>query len=87
MRKMLYTRQDEVYASSDLGVTMAGFAQDLGIDTTPFNTCMQDHKHLAAVQADYGAAQAEACGRGRCSTSSQVASALSAHSPSRPSSG
>jgi protein-disulfide isomerase len=59
MRKMLYTRQDEVYAAGDLGVTLAGFAQDLGLDTTTFNSCMQEHKHLAAVQADYAAAQAE----------------------------
>jgi protein-disulfide isomerase len=59
MRKMLYTRQDEVYAATDLAVAMAGFAQDLGLDTTAFDTCMQEHKHLTAVQADHSAAQAE----------------------------
>jgi protein-disulfide isomerase len=59
MRELLYTRQDDVYAAADLGATLAGFAQDLGLDTAAFNTCVQDHKHLAAVQADYSAAQAE----------------------------
>ena len=59
MRKTLYSRQDEVFAAADIGAAVAGFAQDLGLDTAAFNTCMQDHKHLAAVQADYSAAQAE----------------------------
>jgi protein-disulfide isomerase len=59
MREKLYSRQDDVFASADIGATMTGFAQDLGLDTAAFNTCMQGHKHLAAVRADYSAAQAE----------------------------
>jgi protein-disulfide isomerase len=59
MRELLYTRQDDVYASSEIGATLSGFAQDLGLDSAPFNTCMQNHTHLAAVQADYRATQAE----------------------------
>jgi protein-disulfide isomerase len=56
MRQALYVRQDEVYAASDLGATLAGFAQDLGLDATAFSDCLQSHKHLAAVEADHQAA-------------------------------
>ena len=56
MRQALYVRQDEVYAATDLGATLAGFAQDLGLDTTAFSDCLQSHKHLAAVEADHQAA-------------------------------
>src|SRR5262245_44684926 len=59
MRATLYARQDEVYAASDLGATLAGFAQDLGLDATSFTSCLQTHKHLAAVQADFRAATAD----------------------------
>ena len=56
MREMLYTRQDEVYAATDLSTTLGSFAQDLGLDTAMFADCMQTHKHLAAVEADHRAA-------------------------------
>jgi protein-disulfide isomerase len=59
MRQALYARQDEVYAAADLGVTLNGFAKDLGLDTAAFSDCMQTHKHLGAVQADYQAATAD----------------------------
>ena len=59
MRQALYVRQDEVYAAADLGATLAGFAQDLGLDTAAFKDCMQTHKHLAAVEADHQAATAD----------------------------
>jgi protein-disulfide isomerase len=59
MRQALYVRQDEVYAAADLSATLAGFAQDLGLDTAPFKDCMQTHKHLNAVEADYKAATAD----------------------------
>jgi protein-disulfide isomerase len=59
MRAALYTRQSEVYAAADLGATLAGFAQDLGLDAAAFKDCMQTHKHLDAVQADYRAATAD----------------------------
>jgi protein-disulfide isomerase len=59
MRQALYVRQDEVYAATDLGATLTGFAQDLGLDTGAFNDCMQTHKHLGAVEADHQAATAD----------------------------
>jgi protein-disulfide isomerase len=58
MHDTLYARQDEVYAAADLDAALAGFAQDLRLDTTAFKGCMQSHKHLEDVQADYRAAQA-----------------------------
>lgn len=57
MHGMLYARQDAVYAAADLDATLTQFAQDLSLDTTTFADCMQSHKHLDAVQADYQAAQ------------------------------
>lgn len=57
MHDMLYARQDEVYAAADLDATLTQFAQDLSLDTAAFAACMQSHKYLAAVQADYQAAQ------------------------------
>jgi len=56
MRSALYGRQDEVYSASDLNATLVGFAQDLGLDAGTFQSCLQSHKYLAAVQADYRAA-------------------------------
>jgi protein-disulfide isomerase len=56
MRDALYSRQDEVYAASDLAATLAGFAQALGLDITTFADCLQTRKHLEAVQADHRAA-------------------------------
>ena len=58
MHDMLYTRQSEVYASTDLDATLAGFASDLGLDGESFGSCMSAHKHLQFVQNDYKAAQA-----------------------------
>jgi protein-disulfide isomerase len=57
MHDMLYKRQSEVYASSDLDATLAGFASDLDLDGTAFGSCMVTHKHLQFVQDDYKAAQ------------------------------
>ena len=59
MRAALYARQDEVYAAADLDATLGGFAQDLGLDTASFTDCVQTHKHLSAVEADYRAATAD----------------------------
>src|SRR5262245_1840932 len=58
MHNTLYARQNEVYAGADLDATLAGFAKDLRLDAAAFGDCMRSHKHLAAVQADYQAAQA-----------------------------
>jgi protein-disulfide isomerase len=58
MHDTLYARQSEVYASTDLDTTLAGFAHDLGIDGAAFGSCMSEHKHLQFVQDDYKAAQA-----------------------------
>jgi protein-disulfide isomerase len=57
MHDMLYKRQSEVYASSDLDATLAGFASDLSLDGAAFGTCMATRKHLQFVQDDYKAAQ------------------------------
>lgn len=57
MHDMLYKRQSEVYASSDLDATLAGFANDLNLDGAAFGSCMTTHKHLQFVQDDYKAAQ------------------------------
>lgn len=57
MHDMLYKRQSEVYASSDLDATLAGFANDLSLDGAAFGSCMASHKHLQFVQDDYKAAQ------------------------------
>jgi protein-disulfide isomerase len=56
MHDMLYKRQSEVYASSDLDATLAGFANDLSLDGTAFGSCMATRKHLQFVQDDYKAA-------------------------------
>ena len=58
MRDALYARQGEVYQTSDLDATLAGFAQDLGLDTAAFGACMRSNQHLQFVQDDYRAAQA-----------------------------
>ena len=58
MHDMLYRRQSDVYASTDLDATLAGFASDLGMDAGAFSSCMSTHKHLQFVQDDYKAAQA-----------------------------
>jgi protein-disulfide isomerase len=58
MRAMLYARQNSVYGGTDLDATLAGFAKDLGLDTTTFSNCMQTHKHQQFVQDDYRAAVA-----------------------------
>ena len=57
MHDMLYRRQSEVYASTDLDATLAGFASDLSLDAEAFSSCMSTHKHLQFVQDDYKAAQ------------------------------
>lgn len=59
MRKLLYERQTDLYTAGDLDVTLAGFAGELGMDGAAFQRCLADNTHLAAVQADYRAAQAE----------------------------
>jgi protein-disulfide isomerase len=59
MRQALYARQEDVYAAADLGATLTGFAQSLGLDTATFKDCLQTHKHLGAVEADYQAATAD----------------------------
>lgn len=59
MHDLLYARQDAVYAASDLDATLIGFAGDLKLDTAAFETCLKTNQHLAAVQADYQAAQAD----------------------------
>lgn len=53
MRKMLYARQDAVYAGGDLDATLNGFAADLGLDAATFSACMRTHKHQQFVQDDY----------------------------------
>ena len=58
MHDMLYARQGEVYAGTDLDATLAGFASDLGLDGGSFGSCMSTHKHLQFIQDDYKAAQA-----------------------------
>ena len=58
MHDTLYARQDEVYSASDLDTTLVGFARDLKLDPATFADCMKTNKHLAAVRADYQAAQA-----------------------------
>jgi protein-disulfide isomerase len=58
MHGMLYERQDEIFNSSNLDVTLQGFAQDLGLDTATFADCMATNKHLEKLQAGYQAAQA-----------------------------
>jgi protein-disulfide isomerase len=58
MHDTLYRRQSEVYGTTDLDATLAGFAKDLGLDVAAFGDCMNTHKHLKAVQDDYQAAQA-----------------------------
>jgi protein-disulfide isomerase len=58
MHDMLYSRQSEVYASTDLDTTLAGFANDLSLDGATFSSCMSSHKQLQFVQDDYKAAQA-----------------------------
>ena len=58
MHDMLYRRQSEVYASTDLDTTLAGFASDLSLDAEQFSSCMSTHKQLQFVQDDYKAAQA-----------------------------
>ena len=58
MRDALYARQGEVYKTSDLDATLAGFDRDLGLDTTAFGECMRANRHLSFVQDDYRAAQA-----------------------------
>jgi protein-disulfide isomerase len=57
MREILYARQHSIYGG-DLDATLAGFAKDLGLDTTTFGNCMQTHKHQQFVQDDYRAAVA-----------------------------
>lgn len=57
MHDALYARQDEVYAAGDLDATLTQFARDLRLDAAKFSGCMTAHTHLAAVQADYQAAQ------------------------------
>ena len=57
MHDALYARQREVYGASDLGITLTGFAKDLGLDTSTFNSCMQQHTHLQFVQDDYTASK------------------------------
>jgi protein-disulfide isomerase len=57
MHDMLYKRQSEVYASSNLDTTLAGFANDLSLDGAAFGSCMATRKHLQFVQDDYKAAQ------------------------------
>jgi protein-disulfide isomerase len=59
MRGLLYERQRDLYDASRLDATLDAFAQELGLDTAAFGECMQSHKHLELVQADYQAAQAE----------------------------
>ena len=58
MHDMLYRRQSEVYAGSDIDATLAGFASDLQLDAGTFSSCMATHKHLQFVQDDYKAATA-----------------------------
>ena len=58
MHDTLYARQNEVYGTSDLDATLAGFAKDLSLDAAEFGDCMRGHKKLKAVQDDYQAAQA-----------------------------
>jgi protein-disulfide isomerase len=57
MHDLLYTRQDAVYATSDLDATLVAFAKELRLDSPAFESCMQTHKYLEAVQNDYRAAQ------------------------------
>jgi len=57
MHDALYARQREVYGASDLGITLTGFVKDLGLDTSTFNSCMQQHTHLQFVQDDYTASK------------------------------
>jgi protein-disulfide isomerase len=59
MRAMLYARQDDVFATTDLDATLAGFASELGLDADAFGACMQSNKHLQFVQDDFRAALAE----------------------------
>ena len=56
MHDTLYRRQSEVYASTDLDTTLAGFASELKLDAGAFGSCMATHKHLQFVQDDYKAA-------------------------------
>jgi len=58
MHDMLYHRQSEVYASTNLDTTLAGFASDLSMDTGTFSSCMSTHKHVQFILDDYKAAQA-----------------------------
>ncbi len=59
MRETLYRRQAELYGSADLDATLAGFANDMGLNTASFGECMASHTYLEAIQADFAAAQAE----------------------------
>lgn len=57
MHDMLYARQNDVYATSDLDALLITFAQELRLDSATFSACLQTHRHLATVQDDYRAAQ------------------------------
>lgn len=59
MHDALYARQGEVYQSSDLDITLGGFAQNLGLNRATFDECMQANTHLQFVEDDYNAARAE----------------------------
>jgi protein-disulfide isomerase len=58
MRKLLYSRQGDVYAAGDLNAALNSFARELGLDAGAFAACLQSGKHRAAVLADARAAEA-----------------------------
>jgi protein-disulfide isomerase len=56
MRRAIYAGQSDLYASSSPAAALAVFAQDIGLDTGAYNSCMAAGTHRAAIEADYQAA-------------------------------
>lgn len=59
MHNMLYAQQRSVYDTGDLDATLTDFAKQLGLDTSTFGSCMQQHTRLQFVQDDYNASKRE----------------------------
>lgn len=52
MHDLLFERQGELWGG-DLDATLAGFAQELGLDQAAFERCLSSNQHAATIQAQH----------------------------------
>lgn len=59
MRSTLYERQNDLYSTGSVAGAVQFIARDMGLDEAAFDSCIQEQRYRAEVEADAAASLAE----------------------------